>query len=163
MRVRGKPGRPVGSKTFRETPAVKRARAFFELQFDGMKPTAAAKVVAAEWQVSESTVFKDYQRHVARLLASAQKRSRELKIQFGRMLLRDHPEIASAFERRFVDEFYSVRDRLAAQLDTLGNAPTAQATRAFNSGAFTESDAWFELLGQQYLAMLRNSRNKTIR
>lgn len=41
MRARGKPGRPIGSRTFRETPAVKRARQFFELQYEGMKPTAA--------------------------------------------------------------------------------------------------------------------------
>lgn len=158
--MRGKPGRPIGSRTFRETPAVKRARAFFELQFDGMKPTAAAKVVAAEWQVSESTVFKDYQRHVARLLASARRRTRELQIEFGRMLVRDHPGVAAAFARGFAGEFNSMSVKLAAQLDALGNPAAAQAVRAYDPETATNGDAWLALLGQQYIALLRRSRDK---
>lgn len=158
--MRGRRGRPIGSRTFRETPAVKRARAFFELKFDGVKPTAAAKAVAAEWQVSESTVFKDYQRHVARLLASAQRRTRQVQIEFGRMLVRDHPGVAAAFARVFARELNSMCGELAERLDALGNSAAAQAVRAYDPETAANGDAWLALLGAQYIALLRRSRDK---
>lgn len=186
MHANGKRGRPIGSKTFRETPAVKRARNFLERKHAGLKPNAAANEVASNWQVSESTVFKDYERHLSRLIttgisdalsktalpdferlvrkaeATATGKCRLTEIKAGRMLIRDYPDIATAFARIHTREFQRALDKLAVRLDTLGDTSGARAVRTFDVPSPADDD-WLALLGQQYLAIWRRSRNKTIR
>jgi hypothetical protein len=186
MRARGKPGRPIGSKTFRETPAVKRARVFLEKKHAGLKPNAAARAVAADWQVSESTVFKDYERHLSRLIGdagisdalsqtarpdlerlvvkaeaaavAAKRRLRNLEIKIGRTFLMDHPSIAAEFSRLYLIEFRRVQDELAQRLEAEGNVAGVQAVRAFDPENAMNGDVWLALLGQQYLALLRHNK-----
>lgn len=158
MNTRGKLGRPYGSRTFRETPAVKRARQFFELQYEGMKPTAAAKAVAAEWQVSETTIFSDYSRHRARLMTGMEKRIRENKVWFGRLLMQEHPDIAAEFIDVFVREFRAAYAETARKLDSLGDSVGAQAVRDFDPVSALGDD-WVACLGTLYLLMLDRTRN----
>lgn len=182
MRARGKPGRPIGSKTFRETPAVKRARVFLEKKHAGFKPNAAARAVAADWQVSEATVFKDYERHLSRLIdagisdalsqtarpdlerlivkaeaaaVAAKRRLRELEVEIGRKFLRDHPDIAAEFSRLYLIELHRMQDGFVQRLEAEGNDAGVQAVRAFDQENTMKGDVWLALLGQQYLALLR--------
>lgn len=159
MHARPKLGRPHGSKTFRETPAVKRARQFFELKSDGMKPTSAAKMVAAEWQVSESTIFSDYSRHRGRLLAGMKKKMRENDLWFGRLLMQERPDIAAELTRLFTDELISSLSATASRLDAMCNSAVAQWVREYDP-ATAMGDNWLAIMGRQYRLMCRLTRNK---
>lgn len=169
MPARRKPGRPLGSKTFPETPAVKRARVFLEKRHAGFKPNAAAKAVAADWQVAESTVFKDYERHLSRLIDSgisdalsqtarpdlerlavkaeaaadvSRRRLQELKIKIGREFLRDHPDIAA---------------RVA---EMLHEGLAHSGTNAVHAYDFS-GDEWLIVLGEFRNKLLSRSRERT--
>jgi hypothetical protein len=56
-------GRPIGSSNKQETHGQQRAAEFGKLLAAGEKPSAAARLVADKWRVSESTVYTDYKRH----------------------------------------------------------------------------------------------------
>lgn len=164
MYPKRKLGRPYGSKTFRETPGVKYAREYLELRaFKGKKPLAAARIVAGEKNISESAVFRAYKRHAERLRSDMDKALRANYVWFGRWLIRQHPDLADAFARRYIMEFQSGLDKLATRLDSHGCTVGAQGARTFEPSRFIASEAWLALLGQIYLDFLQPRRNKSIR
>jgi hypothetical protein len=147
--VNRKRGRPVGSRTFQETPAMKRARDFIDLLSDGIKPTQAARRVANQWMVVESTVYKDFQRHQARIFATQTQATRKRMIDLGRRFQADYPEHAG---------------ELLAMSESVGvvsfDTETAAAAKSFYE---TERgrEMQLELLGECYLAILRRRGNTT--
>lgn len=131
-------GRPPGRRTNSTTPAMRRAQAFFELKRQGLSPNQAAKVVAADWQVTESTVFKDWERHQSRLFiesiralhkarerfvlavadadgrGAAQQALREIWLEEGKALLDCYPGPVGAF----LEAQRANASRLADELET---------------------------------------------
>jgi hypothetical protein len=62
------PDRPKGARTWRDTPAVKRARECLRLQvIDGLKPSQAVKQVAVSGNVDEGQIYNELARHRERL------------------------------------------------------------------------------------------------
>ena len=164
MNNRPKLGRPYGSKTFREPYGVRYARRYLELWTgEGMRPTDAAKKVAAEWRVAEADVFHAYKRHSERLRPDMEKALRANYIWFGRWLIRHHPNVADAIAGHFIMEFQSGLNKLATRLDSLGCTVGAQGARTFDPSRFIEGKAWLALLGQIYLEHLEPRINKPTR
>lgn len=136
MYPRRKLGRPVGSRTFRETPAVKRAREYHALRLDGMKPSKAARIVAVKWMVSESTIYSDSRRHISRLVADLERQSDDSRIRLLSMLLHeaiykvDHQldarEVLTKIGRLFMQ---GTNYRISNKLDALGAHAQAQWVR----------------------------------
>lgn len=141
MNKRPKLGRPYGSKTFREPYGVRYARRYLELWAgEGMRPTDAAKKVAAEseWRVAEADVFHAYKRHSERLRPDIEKALRANYVWFGRWLIRQHPNVADAI--------------------------TCEWVRGFDPAATAiETEAWLAFLGRIYLDFIKPKCDKFIR
>lgn len=162
MYPKRKLGRPYGSKTFRETPGVKYARRYFELWAgEGLTPTAAAKIVATKYRISESDVFHAYKRHMERLRPDMEKAMRANYVWFGRWLIRHHPDVADAFASRYINELQPMLDKLATRNSLVDISGTQAASAAWASAI--ESEAWLALLGQFYLDFLKPRLIKSIR
>lgn len=127
-----KRGRPAGSRTSGDTPAMRRARRYFELLGDGMKSMAAARAVAAEWQVSESTVFSDCARHGERLVRQLEDETRAIRTELGRMIEQAHPDVAVALALEFRSQ------------------P--------EGGAINHRDEWLVFLAEQYFTLQSKAR-----
>ncbi len=154
--VNRKRGRPVGSRTFQETPAMKRARDFLDLLCDGVKPNQAARRVANQWLVVESTVFKDVQRHHARIFATQTRATRKRTIDLGRRFQADFPEHAESALAMWNKATVRVVDAFEQQFD----AETAAAVKSFFSSEWWQ-ETQLELLGECYRAILRRRGNTT--
>jgi hypothetical protein len=152
-------GRPRGRKSFHETPAMKRAKQYFELLGAGKKSTAAARKVAIQWQVAECTVFQDARRHGGRIAddmeRSAINMKREVRLRLialGRKFKADYPERADQFLAMWSQGFLAT----AEKLESLGNPTNAAYVRDY-AKAFEESDIYLEFLANVYRLILRTA------
>lgn len=165
-------GRPPGSRTSRATPAMKRAREYFEMKgHKGYTPMKAAKFVAAKWGVTESTVFKDWQRHFLRLYVeqlhrtrtaqqewldiiaglvgnrAAQQAQSEIWLKDGRTLLERYPDSAAEFLDKTRASINRAADELEGRLRHMGDVAAREKADIFRKIGCSE-DYLLQLLGQ---------------
>ncbi|MDP2111379.1 MAG: hypothetical protein Q8N48_00145 [Thiobacillus sp.] len=112
-----------------------------------MKPSSAAKAVAAEWQVAETTIFSDYSRHCARLSGDV-----------GAFFMREHPDIADEFDYLVVREF-SKHVETACKLDSPGDSVGFDIERDFDPVS-ADWDAFFDRLGLLLLDYFPNTKGR---
>lgn len=145
-------GRPAGARTRSDTPAVKRAREFIRLKVeDGLRPAQAAKRVAAEFGVDESTVYKDARFHDSRLADEARLERYDILHSAGLMCMEQYPGASDDILTAYSDGL----EKLAVAVEALGNPVGAGHVRSYAP----QWRRWAVItVGMSFLSLLRRKR-----
>lgn len=144
-------GRPVGSRTKAETPAMTRTREFFSLLDKGSTLIAAQKEVAKKWSgIDAKTISTDVRRHGRRVLDNEWA---NLHFKIGKNFIEKHQDIAESLIYP-VREFYP---RLAERVRNLGNEVAAD--EILKMPPLENSREFFEFVGEWILNQSKSIRN----
>lgn len=123
-------GRPVGAKTSFDTPARKRTREFYDLQFGGLSPAQAAKRVARKHDLYKSTVHKEAKRHGEHLTEELKRETEDILHSAGLMVMDVYPDVAEKTLVLLLALFSDALERRAMAVEALGDTVAAKHVRS---------------------------------